>query len=265
MIPEFLDRIGLWTLAAVTALFGYLTLWGLLSLVGQRKEVTRKCTKSLKNSEYLKRQIYRRCWEAIYYFKPLYQCVLTVSPLKTYVFRLFGFRGNLNFTIAASTWIRDLNLLKLGERAVISPRATLGTSLSLSDQTLFSDHITLEPSAFVGPLCVLGPGARINQAAEVMTGTAVGIRSRIGEATRVANHCMISHGVTVGARTLVGEYTFIGPRATLTDRLLIPAGTIVPSGTNVTSQHEIDKYRANETKLLHETAQRLMAAFPKTA
>jgi hypothetical protein len=69
--------------------------------------------------------MYGLCWTSLYYCKPVYHFCLCVPWLKALVFRLFGYRGDLNFTVYPDTWIRDLPLLDFGKGAYISNRATL--------------------------------------------------------------------------------------------------------------------------------------------
>jgi hypothetical protein len=77
------------------------------------------------------------------------------------VFRLFGYRGSMNFTIYPDTWIRDLPLLKFEDGVYVSNRATLGTNMVLSNGFLLVGEITLRAKALVGHLAMLAPGVTL--------------------------------------------------------------------------------------------------------
>jgi hypothetical protein len=106
---------------------------GALSLPFQSGIIAGKFPRDLRHPVYRKRRFYGLCWTSVYYFKPLYFLCLTIPWLKWATFRLFGYRGQMDFTIYPDTWIRDLPLLELGRGAYIANRATLGTNIPLSN------------------------------------------------------------------------------------------------------------------------------------
>ena len=103
-----------------------------------------------------------------------------IDPLRRCVFRIFGYRGSLNFTVYPDTWIRDLPLLKLGNGAYIPNRATLGTDLVLTNGRILSDFITVEDGACVGHMSMLAPGVHVGRKAEVGVGCGIGIQTALG-------------------------------------------------------------------------------------
>ena len=68
---------------------------------------------------YRGRRLYGLCWTAVYYFTPVYWLFLTVPLLRRALFRLFGYRGQMDFTVYPDTWIRDLPLLEFGRGAYV--------------------------------------------------------------------------------------------------------------------------------------------------
>ena len=116
-------------------LFGisYVCVAGLLCMPFQKTIVKGTFPRDPREKVYGGRFIYGFCWTSIYYFKLLYSTFLTFPILKKLLFRIFGLRGNTNFTLYPDTWVRDLPLLHLGEGAYLSNRATMGTNMVLHD------------------------------------------------------------------------------------------------------------------------------------
>ncbi len=95
-------------------------------------------------------------------------------------FRLFGYRGQMDFTVYPDTWIRDLPLLKFGKAAYLANRSTIGTNMALSNGKILVDTIEVGENATVGHLTMLAPGVSVGANSEVGAGCEIGIRVRIG-------------------------------------------------------------------------------------
>jgi UDP-3-O-[3-hydroxymyristoyl] glucosamine N-acyltransferase len=160
-------------------------------------------------------------------------------PLKWLTFRLFGYRGSMNFAIYPDTWICDLPLLNFGDGAYLSNKATLGTNIALSNGFILVDHIILEKGAYVGHLSMLAPGVHMGVNSEVGVGCGIGIKTKIGECARIGPATSLERGVSIGARVNVGSMSYIGTRSTLTEGLSIPASCLIPAKTILQKQHEV--------------------------
>src|SRR5579872_2324997 len=152
---------------------------GLLSIPHQRGIVPGKFPRTLTNPVYRDRRLYGLCWTSVYYFKPVYYLCVTVPALKAFTFRLFGYRGNLDFTIYADTWVRDLPLLDFGRGAYLGNRATIGSNQCFGDRILV-DRITFEEGSELGHLAMVSPGVYVGKGAEIGAGAGVGLRAKIG-------------------------------------------------------------------------------------
>lgn len=210
---------------------GYATLFMLvaaaISRPYQRAIVPGKFPRDLSHPVYRARRIYGLCWTSVYYHKPVYYLMLTIPALRKLMFRAFGYRGQLDFTVYPDTWIRDLPLLDLGAAAYLANRATLGTNMALSNGTCFVDRIRVGAGATVGHLAVLAPGATIGDRAEVGATTVVGIGVRVGERANLQPCAGINHAARIGDGATVGSAAYVGAAA------IVLAGAHVPPAGNV--------------------------------
>jgi carbonic anhydrase/acetyltransferase-like protein (isoleucine patch superfamily) len=212
---------------------------GLLSVPFHRAIVAGRFPRDLTHPIYRARRLYGLCWTCLYYFKPVYFVCLSVPELKWLTFRLFGYRGPMNFTVYPDTWIRDLPLLDFGEGAYIANRATLGTNVVLSNGQILVDAIRVGNGAMVGHLAMLAPGVVLGHGAEVGAGCVLGAGCRVGEGALVQPLAGVNHSSQVGDRTIVGGMSSIGASAVVGDGLRLPSGTLVPNGAAIRSQEQV--------------------------
>jgi carbonic anhydrase/acetyltransferase-like protein (isoleucine patch superfamily) len=215
----------IWTLV-------FLVSAGMLSLSHQFAVTPGKVRRDLNNRLYFHRRLYSLCWTAVYYNKPAYYFSLTVPLFKWMVFRLFGYRGSMNFTIYPDTWIRDLPLLRFEDGVYVSNRATLGTNMVLSNGFLLVGKITLRANALVGHLAMLAPGVMLEPRAEVGVGTGIGIRTTLETGAFVAPCCMIEHGVRIGKNAAVGGHSYVGSGSKICDRVKLSCRSSDRSANN---------------------------------
>ena len=201
---------------------------GELSIQHQFAVQPGKFRRDVCDRRYFHRRLYGLCWTAVYYNKPVYFLCLSIPWLKWLTFRIFGYRGSMNFTVYPDTWIRDLPLLRFHDGAYVSNRATLGTNIVLSNGFLLVDGITLGPKSLVGHLAMLAPGVEMEAGAEVAVGCGVGIGAKLGRNCFVGPCSVVEHGVRLGAKTLVGAHSYVGSGSTLGDWTRIPAGAVLP-------------------------------------
>lgn len=215
---------------------------GLLSLPFQSGVVAGKFPRDLQHPIYMRRRLYGLCWTAVYYFKPLYYMCLSIPWLKWLLFRLFGYRGNMQFTIYPDTWIRDLPLLSFGENTYIANRATLGTNIALIDGSILVDHIVLGKNSLVGHLAMLAPGVELEEGAEVAVGCAIGIGCKIGCESKIKGATGIDHQAVIGKKTTVGAMSYVGVGAHLGSGISLPPASVVPSRTKIMTQEDMNEF-----------------------
>ena len=207
----------------------FLVVAGALSLPHQGAVRPGKFRRDLNDLAYFHRRLYGLCWTAVYYNTPAYYVCLSVPPLKWMTFRLFGYRGSMNFTVYPDTWIRDLPLLDFEDGVYVSNRATLGTNIVLGNGTLLVGGITLRENALVGHLAVLGPGVEMEADAEVGVGAAIGLRAKLQESSFVGARCGIAHGVLVGRNVTIGPHSYVDNAAVIHDGVKLPARSTIAS------------------------------------
>ena len=220
-------------LAPLVWTFCFQVVAGLLSLPHRSSVVPGKFRRDVNDRMYFHRRLYGLCWTAVYYNKPAYYLCLSLPFLKWIVFRLFGYRGPMNFTVYPDTWIRDLPLLHFDDGVYVSNRATLGTNIVLSNGYLLVDRITMKNKTMIGHLAMLAPGVLADAGTEVSVGAAVGIRTKLGPGSFIAPCAVVEHGVRIGKGAEVGPNSYVGSKAVLADGLKLPGGSVVPPRTRL--------------------------------
>jgi carbonic anhydrase/acetyltransferase-like protein (isoleucine patch superfamily) len=221
-----------------------------LSFPAQRMIIRGRFPRENFHRIYFWRRLYGCSWTCIYYFKPLYFVFLAIPILKTILFRSFGYKGPMKFTIYADTWIRDLPLLHFGEGSYCSNRATVGSNMCLKDGTILVDRIFIGDHVVLGHLAMIAPGVKLEKDVEIGAGAALGLRCHLYEGARIGAGSSVNHGAVIGARTEIGGHSFVGLKADLGPDLKVPAGVMIPAGAVLRNQADVDKYISSENQAL---------------
>lgn len=191
---------------------------------------------------YYKRKIYGTCWTSVFYFKPIYFLILNSKILKTLTFRIFGYKGNMNFTTYPDVWIRDLVLLELGNDAYLSNRCTIGTNICHMNKTISVDKIIIGEKSIIGHLAMIAHGCSIGKFSEIGVGCGIGINTSIGDNVNIGPMCTINHYVKIGNKVRIGTKSYIGTGANISENISIPAGSLIPEKAVIKSQDDVNKY-----------------------
>jgi carbonic anhydrase/acetyltransferase-like protein (isoleucine patch superfamily) len=227
---------ALWAfVAAPTYAVAFVLIAGLLSLPHQAAIKPGRYSRSLADPDYRGRRLYGLCWTVLYYCTPVYFVVLSVPLLKRLAFRLFGYRGSLDFTIYPDTWIRDLPLLDIGAGAYISNRATLGTNMVLTDGSVIVDRVTIGAGSLVGHLAMLGPGTVIGTDSEIGVATVLAVRVNIGNRVVVGAVSRIDSGVSVADGAHVGRSVYLGCGTRVLEAATVATGRSVAARTVISA------------------------------
>lgn len=241
--PEPWQKLALLTVAPAVFGLAYVLVAGALSRFTMRAVVAGTFPRDLGHRVYGPRRLYGLCWTAVYYCGPVYHAVLAVPALKRLVYRLFGYRGSLRFTVYPDTWVRDLPLLDVADDAYLSNKATIGTNICRRDGEIVVGTVRLGRRAMVGHLAMLAPGCVIEDDVEIGVGAAIGINVRIGEQSRVGPTAVVDHGALIGARCLIGTGSYIGKKAVIEAGVTIPSVFAVPERAVVRSQADVEDLR----------------------
>lgn len=213
---------------------------GLLSVPFRSSVRPGSFPRDLADATYRGRRLYGVCWTLLYYLPAAYHLVLAVPTLKWAVFRLFGYRGTMRFTLYPDTWIRDLPLLEIGEGAYLSNKATLGTNMPLMDGRILVDHVRIGRDAYVGHLAMIAAGSTLGHGSETGAGSAIGIRVRIGDGVRTSTGPVVmDHYARVGDGVSFGTRTYIGKRAVVADGVDVPEGLVIPGSYRARSSADV--------------------------
>ncbi len=160
--------------------------------------------------------------------------ILGDDRLTSEVFRLFGYRGDLDFTLAPDAWIRDLPLLVIGSGAYIGAGVVLGTG----QMTLDGLGVALAPIA-VGRRSCLNPGAILEGGAVVGYGAWVGAGAQIGADCHISDQAQIGEGARLGRDCVVGHGAVVGHSCRLGAGAVVDPGVTVPAATQLPAQHRL--------------------------
>ncbi len=159
--------------------------------------------------------------------------------LKRLTFRLFGYRGALDFTVQPDSWIRDLPLLDVGPGVYVSNKATIGTNMCLQNGDILVAPVRIGPGALIGHLCMVAPGASIAEGAEIGVGVAIGLNVRVGRGAKISSCAIVNHGAVIGDRCEVGAGAYVGAKAVVESGVSIPPGCVVPKGAVLRSNDDV--------------------------
>jgi len=218
----------------------YVIVAGTLSRVTLASIVAGRFPRDLGHAVYGPRRLYALCWTAIYYCAPVYHAVLAVPALKRITFRLFGYRGSLDFQTYPDTWLRDLPLLTIGKGAYLSNKATISPNMCLRNGKIIILPVSIGAGTMIGHLTMIAPGVEIGADSEVGVGVAVGMRVRVGSRTLIDHEAVIDHEVTIGDRCVIGTRSYIGRKAVVMDGLRLPPASVVPPRSIVATQADVD-------------------------
>jgi hypothetical protein len=226
-------RKGSW--AGATALFllgplAYVFTAGLLSRIHGGRVIAGRMSLDTGISSYFHRRLYGLCWTAVYYSGPVYYGVLSLPWLKKAVFRLFGYRGSMNFTIYPDTWVRDLPLLDFGDGAYLANKATIGSNMIFirnGRKEIEVGKIAIGAHSMVGHLAMIGPGTEIGDNVQVGVGCGIGRRVKIGKNVVIGDVTVCDHGSKLDEGVQVPTRCYIGMRRHVTLDDGLRAGEVI--------------------------------------
>lgn len=227
-------------LAPLVFSFSFVLVAGLLSKPHQNGIVAGRFPRDMNHPVYGHRKLYGVCWTAVYYFKPVYFIFLSVPVLQTFLFRLFGYKGNTDFTVYPDTWIRDLPLLDIGKGAYLSNRATLGTNIVMKDGRILVGEIRIGPGTIVGHLSASSPGATYGANVQIGAGTLIGMKVHLADGVDIGAGTVIDHGCSLESGVRVNTRAYIGTRS------IIGANAVIPAGAVLAPRSVIEKAEAAE-------------------
>ncbi len=213
--------------------FSFVLVAGLLSKPHQKGIVAGRFPRDINHPVYGHRKLYGVCWTSVYYFKPIYFIFLSVPVLQTFLFRLFGYKGNTDFTIYPDTWIRDLPLLDIGKGAYLSNRATLGTNIVRKGGGILVGGIQIGAGALIGHLSVCGMNTVVGKNAQIGVGALVGTYIELQDDTIVGSGAAVDHGVKIergariGTRACIGTCSKIGSNAVVDEGVVLAPGSVI--------------------------------------
>lgn len=159
------------------------------------------------------------------------------ESLKTFFFRTFGYKGNLNFTIYPDAWIRDLPLWDIGEHCYLGDGILMGTNIVSPDQRILTvGPIKIGDATIFNQRCALGPNVKIGKNCVIGYNCMVGIRAKVGDNTKIGEYTVVGHGAKVGANVAIGQYCHIGNMSQIEDGVTIEDGEKIPAFSKITKE-----------------------------
>lgn len=147
---------------------------------------------------------------------PTMRLLLSDPALKIWFFRVFGYLGEMQFTLRQAVWFRELPLLDIGRDAHLGYGMMLGTSqmlpdgesavlrrISIGERTFFNQHAVVEGGVSVGADCSIGIRTTIGSDAQISNEVEIGDYGRIGDEAVISDRCQIGAGASIGRATIV--------------------------------------------------------------
>lgn len=247
---ESVQKLVFLLISPITFALTFIVLAGLVSRLGQAGIVPGKFPRIAEHPIYALRRIYGAAWSQLYYFKPLYAICLAIPTLRWVVFRLFGYKGNLDITVFPDSWIRDLPLLDFGKGVYLANRATLGSNMCLTDGSILIGKMKFGEGALIGHMVLIALGSRVGKKSEFGVNAAGGIRINVGDNVSVRPRSNLNHGCIIGNNCIIGTAALVGLKAEIGEGIEIRSGASIPPGAIIKTQEEADRYFSAETQNL---------------
>ena len=230
--------------SAVAAIAVYLLAFGpiagALSLPFRWAVVPGRFPRDLGHPIYGPRRLYAICWTSLYYHPVVYHIVLSLPTLRWVVFRLFGYRGAMGFTLYPDTWVRDLPLLQLGDGSYLSNRSTVSPNICLQDGTILIAPVTIGARAMIGHATLVAPGVSIGDDAMVGVGCGISLGVTVGAKSVIGNISDIDRKVVIGTGCKLGNCSRIAAGSRIGDQVRTPTFFTALPATVVNDQAAAD-------------------------
>lgn len=214
---------------------------GFFGQIGKYGIIEGKFPRTPEHPIYALRRVFGAAWTQVFYFKPLYSIALGIPTIKKFMFRIFGYRGNLDFVVYPDCWLRDLPLLKINKGAYLANRSTIGTNICLDDGSILVGSIEFAENSMLGHLAVIALGTKVGKKSMIGTGCILGIRTFVGDNVDIGPRSRINHGSTIldGCKLLPG--VTMGLKSKVGANVTVPECALIPSGVTVENQQECDE------------------------
>lgn len=250
IVESTILKILFLTLAPIVYIVSTVLTCGLLAQTGKAGLVEGKFNRTISDPMYFRRRLHATPWTYIFYFKPLYFICLSIAPLKSLLFRLFGYKGQLDFVAYPDTWLRDLPVLDIGAGAYLSNKSSIATNICLMDGRILVEGIKIGKKSCVGHATLIGPGTTMGEEVEIDASTTSGLRVNFGNKVKIGEMCGIQHGVKIEDGAVIEATCVIGLRCRIGPNIRIIEGSHLHTGTRIKTQTEADLYFSEETGAL---------------
>lgn len=224
-------------LAFAGAFFGYPLFAGCLSLPHQSRVVEGRMPLDTGLQSYFHRRLYGLCWTSVYYSGPIYYTFLSIPILRKSLFRLFGYRGSMAFTVYPDTWIRDLPLLDFGAGSYLANKSTIGSNMIFirnGRKEIEVGRIKLGENVMIGHMTMIGPSTEVGDGVQIGVGCGIGRKVKIGAGATIGDTVVLDHGAKVEAGVVVPTRSYVGMGKRVETHTELSPGTIILRREKVT-------------------------------
>lgn len=182
------------------------------------------------NPQYQKRVQYTVALRDFVYNPALLNVIFGDAELKANFLRIFGYRGNTNFTIYPNCWLRDLPLLDIGAGVYLGDHILLGTNqVSPNQEFLTVGTIQIGDNSIFDQQCSIGLNAKVGSNVQGR------FKSSIGLKATVHNNVLLGEGSNIGHGTVAKEGVILERCAGVGNFCIIDAGVVVPEYATIPS------------------------------
>ncbi|MEZ5056936.1 MAG: hypothetical protein R2879_07830 [Saprospiraceae bacterium] len=187
--------------------------------------------------DYQDRITYTRELRNFTYNPAVLNLIFSFPTLKESFFRVFGYKGNLDFTLYPKCWLRDLPLLNIGKHCYLADGILLGTNQVSPDQEwIVTGPISIGDFTIFDQGCSVGYSTSIGKNCSIGFEVAIGIKNKIGNEVRIGGRSNIAHGCKIGNEVIIADNCRIGSFSVIEDGVELAPYTDIPPFCRVTTE-----------------------------
>ena len=209
-----------------------------------------KFTRNKDEKDYSDRIVYTQELRNYIYNPAVLNVVFGCQELKEKFFKVFGYKGDVDFTIYPKCWLRDLPLLDIGKKVYLGDNILLGTNQVTPDQkTLVVGAIKIGDDCIFNQGCTVGGKTTIGRNGVIGFEVGIGFNNKIGDNVRIGERSTMGHGNQIGNNVIVGFMCKIGHFCIIEDDVNLEEMPDIPSYSRVTKEGIFSRRkRANAKK-----------------
>lgn len=185
--------------------------------------------RDIESKDYSDRLIYTKAFRKFIYNPAILNEIFSCAELKEAFFRIFGYKGALDFTIYPNCWLRDLPVLDIGSNTYLADGILLGTNqVSVDQKILKVGTVKIVERCVFDQDCKIGYNSKCGNDCIIGIQTSIGLRCRMRDNVKLGEATTIRHVVTIGENVIIGSESQIGNFSLIEQGVELPEFNRVP-------------------------------------